>query len=108
MEPRDLEKLLGGYATNTLTNEERQALFDAALHDQTLFNTLADEQALKELLDHPQHRQVLLRSLQQSQPQTGAELAFAGIGLDSAKLKYRDRRKRCGRVAGIYVCRAFN
>ena len=72
MEPRDLEKLLGGYATNTLTTEERQALFDAALHDQTLFNTLADEQALKEVLDHPQHRQQLLRSLQQSQPQTGA------------------------------------
>ena len=72
MEPRDLEKLLGGYATNTLTNEERQALFDAALHDQTLFNTLADEQALKELLDHPQHRQQLLRSLQQSQPETRA------------------------------------
>ena len=72
MEKSDLEKLLGGYATNTLTNEERQALFDAALHDQTLFNALADEQALKELLDHPQHRQQLLRSLQQSQPQTEA------------------------------------
>ena len=72
MEKSDLEKLLGGYATNTLTHEERQALFDAALHDQTLFNTLADEQALKELLDNPQTRQQLLRSLPHSQPQTGA------------------------------------
>ena len=70
MEKSDLEKLLGGYATNTLTHEERQALFDAALHDQTLFNTLADEQALKELLENPQHRQQLLRALQQSQPQS--------------------------------------
>ena len=72
MEPRDLEKLLGGYATNTLTDEERQALFEAALHDQTLFNTLADEQALKELLDNPQHRQQLLRTLKQSQPEPKA------------------------------------
>jgi hypothetical protein len=63
--PRDdLEKLLGGYATNTLTDEERKALFEAALTDQALFNTLADEQALKELLDDPRSRRHLLAALE--------------------------------------------
>jgi len=47
---KDLEKLLGGYATSTLTEQERKALFEAALDDQQLFNALADEEALKELL----------------------------------------------------------
>jgi hypothetical protein len=53
MTPQEIEKLLGGYATNTLSSEERTALFDAALGNQTLFDALADEQALKELLDDP-------------------------------------------------------
>ena len=37
MKREDIEKLLGGYATGTLTGEERQALFEAALTDQALF-----------------------------------------------------------------------
>ncbi len=36
------EKLLGGYATGTLTGEEREALMQAALHDQALFDALMD------------------------------------------------------------------
>ncbi len=64
MPREDLEKLLGGFATNTLTEEERKALFEAALTDQALFNALADEQALKELLDDPRSRQQLLASLE--------------------------------------------
>jgi hypothetical protein len=56
----DIRKLLGGYATGTLTDAERQALFDAALHDQHLFDTIADEQALKDLLDDPAARAQLL------------------------------------------------
>jgi len=60
----DYEKLLGGYATGTLTDEEREALFQAALHDQVLFNALADDQALKELLDDPASRQRLLTALE--------------------------------------------
>jgi hypothetical protein len=43
-------KLLGGYATNSLTEAERQALFEAALDDQELFDALQQEEALKELL----------------------------------------------------------
>ena len=47
----DMRKLLGGYATGTLTDAERKALFEAAMEDQTLFDAIADEGVLKELLD---------------------------------------------------------
>ena len=47
MKERDLRKLIGGYATGTLTDDERQALFAAALQDQELFDALADEQAMR-------------------------------------------------------------
>jgi hypothetical protein len=63
MSEHDLEKLLGGFAADTLTPTERETLFRAALHDQKLFNALADEQALKELLADPVVRQRLLRAL---------------------------------------------
>jgi hypothetical protein len=59
----ELEKLIGGYATGTLTVQERRLLFEAALADQELFNKLADEQALKELLDNPHARRRLLAAL---------------------------------------------
>jgi len=63
MNKEDIEKLLGGYATGTLTAQERTLLFEAALADQTLFNALADEQALKELLNNPHARRRLLAAL---------------------------------------------
>ena len=63
MPQRDLEKLLGGFATNTLTPEERSQLYKAALQDQQLFNAMADEQALKELLSDPAVRRRLLEAL---------------------------------------------
>lgn len=50
MTPQEAEKLLGGYATGTLTEAERKLLFAAALEDQALFDALADEEALRELL----------------------------------------------------------
>ena len=50
MIPDDVRKLLGGYATGTLTDEERNLLFSAALEHQELFDALADEEALRELL----------------------------------------------------------
>lgn len=68
MKPEDMVKLLGGYATGTLTGQEREALFHAALSNQELFNALADEQALKELLDDPDLRQQLLSRLQPARP----------------------------------------
>ncbi len=58
----DVRKLLGGYATGTLTEAERNALFSAALEDAELFAALADEQSLKNLLDDPAARAELLRA----------------------------------------------
>ena len=59
----DIQKLLGGYATGTLTPEEQRALFAAALEDQELFDALAGEQALRDLLRDPAARARLLASL---------------------------------------------
>ena len=66
MSERDLETLLGGFAADTLTAEEKRTLYSAALQDQQLFNALADEQALKELLADPVVRHRLLRALKQT------------------------------------------
>ena len=63
MSPEDIRKLLGGYATSTLTTEERQALFAAALEDQELFDALAREQSLRDLLRDPAARAELLGAL---------------------------------------------
>ena len=49
----EARKLLGGYATGSLTEAERKVLFEAALQDQELFDELAGEQVLKEVLDEP-------------------------------------------------------
>jgi hypothetical protein len=65
MNPADIRKLLGGYAAGILTEEERRALFEAALTDQDLFNELAREQALKEVLDDPGARRQLLAALEE-------------------------------------------
>ena len=50
----ELKKLLGGFAADQLTSEERQKLFSAALQDQELINARADEQGLKELSETPE------------------------------------------------------
>jgi hypothetical protein len=63
MKREDAEKLLGGYATGNLSPEEQRALFEAALEDPELFESVADESALKELLDDPGNRRLLLEAL---------------------------------------------
>ena len=68
MTPGDIRKLIGGYATGTLTEAERQLLFEAALEDQELFDELAREQALKEMLDEPGARDRLIAALQPPRP----------------------------------------
>src|ERR1019366_1981650 len=62
------KKLLGGYATGTLTTEEQQALFAAALEDQELFDALAREQSLRDLLRDPAARAHLLAALDEPAP----------------------------------------
>jgi len=59
----DVRKLIGGYATGTLTEAEQRALFAAALEDQDLFDELAGEQAFKDLLEVPGARERLLTAV---------------------------------------------
>lgn len=66
MSREDVQKLLGGYATGTLTPEERQALFEAALEDQELFDALAREEALREVLSDPAARAQLLAAVDEA------------------------------------------
>jgi hypothetical protein len=75
MRREDIEKLLGGYATGTLTEEERRALFEAALSDQALFEALAGEEALKELLEDPSCRRQVEQALEERPPGLVARLA---------------------------------
>jgi len=68
MKDEDIQNLLGGFATDTLTDRERELLFTASLTNQDLFNALADDQALRELLSDPAARRQLLQALQPSRP----------------------------------------
>jgi len=63
MNPEDVRKLIGGYATGSLSEAERKLLFEAALKDEALFDELAGEQVLKEILEEPGARQRLLSAL---------------------------------------------
>ena len=65
MSREEIHKLVGGYATGTLTPEEREALFRAALEDQELFDALAREQALSDLLSDPASKAQLLAALEE-------------------------------------------
>lgn len=58
-----IEMLLGGYATGTLSREENDALMRAALENQALFDALMDEEALRETLSDVATRDELLRAL---------------------------------------------
>jgi len=64
MSREEVQKLLGGYATGTLTAEEQQALFAAALDDQELFDALAREQSLRDLLRDPAAKAEVLAALE--------------------------------------------
>jgi hypothetical protein len=75
MKREDIEKLLGGYATGTLTEAERRALFEAALSDQELFEALAGEEALKELLEDPGCRRQIEQALRERPQGLAARLA---------------------------------
>jgi hypothetical protein len=68
MTNEEIRKLLGGYATNTLTDAERKVLFEAALDNQELFNAIQEEQALKDLLADPISRQQVRQALETPAP----------------------------------------
>lgn len=61
---RDPRLLVGGYAPDVLDEEERRELFEAALVDQELFDELATDEELREVLDDPDCRARLVASLE--------------------------------------------
>jgi hypothetical protein len=60
----DPKRLLGGYATDTLTEDERRELLRAAMDDQELFDALLEEEGIRELLESPGARQEVLAALE--------------------------------------------
>jgi hypothetical protein len=72
MKGDEIEKLLGGYATGTLTPEERAALFAAALEDQQVFEALLEEEPLRETLEDPAARARLLAALEDASEKPAA------------------------------------
>ncbi len=74
MKRDEIRKLVGGYATGTLSDAERKELFAAALDDQKLFDALADEEALRELLDDPAYRRELSAALADTDASLGEKL----------------------------------
>ena len=69
MSKDEIRKLFGGYASGTLTAEEKMQLFEAALEDQELFDELQREQALKELLEDPVSRAEIRHAVAETLPQ---------------------------------------
>lgn len=67
----EVRKLLAGYASGTLSEQERSDLFQAALADQELFNALADEEGLRELLGDAEVRGELLAALEEPAKESG-------------------------------------
>ncbi len=77
----EIRKLLGGYATNALTAEERQTLFEAALEDQELFNALKNEDELRELLADPVFTGQVRQALEHRRPRYWSRRWVLGVAL---------------------------
>lgn len=75
MTREEARKLIGGYATGSLSEAERKLLFEAALEDQELFDELAREQVLKETIEAPGARERLLRAVVPQESSPGGTLA---------------------------------
>jgi len=102
-------KLLGGYATNTLSEEERKALLNAAIDDQELFDALEREQALKDVFDDRMARAEIRQALEPppsawwNRPWAwgGAGIAVAAMALAAVWLGDRQHEKAPVEVAQV-------
>jgi hypothetical protein len=79
--PDEARKLVGGYATGSLSESERKLLYEAALEDQTLFDELAREHELKELLEEPGARERLVAALTPTPRRRPWPLMWSGAAL---------------------------
>lgn len=77
-------RLAGGYAPNTLTAQEKTALFQAALEHQEVFDLLQQDQSLREILENPAFRAELLSAAQQRSAWYRTWWTWAGLGVAAA------------------------
>ncbi len=110
MTRREIEQLLGGYATGNLTAEERERLFTAALDDQELFDRLAREEPLRELLQDPVARGRLRAVLDSPKLSwykrwvpAAVAAALAGSALTLFVLERKPREVRIDQIAQMKV-----
>lgn len=68
MNREDIDRLLALYAADALTDAERKELFAAALQDQALFDQLAEEDSIRELVAMPGAKARLIASLEEEAP----------------------------------------
>jgi hypothetical protein len=64
----EAKRLLGGHATDTLTDAERRELMRAALADQETFDRLLEAEGLRELLADPAARQQVQEAIERPGP----------------------------------------
>ena len=67
----DTQALLLGYSAGELTAEEENALFEAAAHDQDLFDQLMEAETVRHALSFPEERRradAVLRAWEQPGP----------------------------------------
>jgi hypothetical protein len=82
----DIRDLLGRYAMGSLTAEEHKRLFDAALDDQELFDELAREDEVQQLITAPGVRDRLIHSLQPPRRRVHWVFALVPVAVLSALL----------------------
>jgi len=68
MNREHIERLLALYATDSLTDTERKELYAAALEDQALFDRMAEEDSIRELVAMPGAKARLIASLDEEKP----------------------------------------
>ncbi|MBM3768320.1 MAG: hypothetical protein FJW32_23295 [Acidobacteria bacterium] len=73
MNREHIERLLALYATDSLTDAERKELYAAALEDQELFDRMAEEDSIRELVAMPGAKARLIASLDEEKPVAATE-----------------------------------
>lgn len=82
----EARRLMSSYATGALNDAERRLLFEAALEDQDLFDELAREDELKQLLEAPGARDRLIAAVSPDVPRGAWQmpLVWGGISIAAA------------------------
>lgn len=79
MDDRTRERLLARFAAGTLDESEKRSLFESALHDQDLFDELAEEDMLRDLLEPKEAREAALERLRGAAARSRTPRRLAGV-----------------------------